>query len=432
MLARRAVGLFRLQRRWKTRKTRSEWPAAYRKAVQEWLQHSDVPAQPPLAGEAIRADQNEAIIRRLPVRLLTTVQQSEILANKVLGSGQPAVAVDCSGEVSGRFGRLGVLQLATEEAVFLVDVETGGPEMLGPLEPVFQSTGLVKVFHDCREAVSLLLNRYRVSVHSVFDTQVAYAAWLEREGLEIYQAGLAEVLRTFSLSAYRLHRWDRLERNAVPGAKWHQRPLQPQAVEGVVHLLALQQELNRELGDLSGTLTQRRSASYVHYAQMNCEVPEAPLVSGQKLQAMLASRKPEAAYFKLNHPALGAALDREDLKEFLDLKPGDVAACVVKSLSPCQSFAHLQREGHGNLWLDRLSNRMVHLPTEEEVDQARPPRASSMYDLNKGSRPAIREEPRSFKPQKPTVVHKLGKRGAVKVKKSGFVPPEPQHRSFPA
>ena len=41
-----------------------------------------------------------------------------------------------------------------------------------------------------------------------------------------------------------------------------------------MHLLALQQELNRELGDLSGTLTQRRSASYVQYAQMNCEVPE--------------------------------------------------------------------------------------------------------------------------------------------------------------
>ena len=36
--------------------------------------------------------------------------------SQVLGSGQPAVAVDCSGEVSGRFGRLGVLQLATEEA----------------------------------------------------------------------------------------------------------------------------------------------------------------------------------------------------------------------------------------------------------------------------------------------------------------------------
>ena len=42
-------------------------------------------------------------------------------------------------------------------------------------------------------------------------------------------------------------------------------------------------------------------------------------------------------------------------------------ACVVKSLSPCQSFAHLQREGHGNLWLDRLSNRMVHLPTEARI-----------------------------------------------------------------
>ena len=264
----------------------------------------------------------------------------------------------------GRFGKLGLLQVATEKEVSLLDVETGGPEILEPFRPVLSSTGLVKVFHDCREGVSLLQNQFQMAVHSVYDVQVAFKTWLEREGLEEYEASLAEIMRTFLLSSYRLHRWDRLERHTLSASLWHRRPLVPQvvrqAVEGVVHLTRLQSTLNKELGDPSGILVQRRSVSYVEYARMNCrEVPsESSLRSGMKLEAMLASKKPGTAYFKLNHPVTGAVLEHEDLKEFVDLKPGAVAECQIKSMSPCQSFAHLQREGHGNLWFDQQQGRI--------------------------------------------------------------------------
>ena len=360
----------------------------------------------------------EEMVQRLPVRLLSTANQTQMLAQRILDSDQHSIAVDCGGEKIGRFGKLALVQIATKDEIFLIDVET--EDVIQPLKPVLMSVGLVKVFHDCREAASLLLNQYHIPIYSVYDLQVAFTAWLEREGLEIYQASLAEIIRTFSLSAYRLHRWDRLERSEIPGPKWHERPLQPQvirkAVENVAHLLSLQTTLNKELGDPSGTLIQRRSMQYVDYANMNKELPsEASLRSGLKVKAMLASMKPGAAYFKLNHSVTGAVLEDDDLKEFVDLKPGDVADCQVKSLSPCQSFAHLQREGHGNLWFDRHQGRMVKLPSQEQVDEARPRRQSSLYG-HQGApgRPNLQEEPRSFREQKPTVVHKLGKRGAVK------------------
>lgn len=307
----------------------------------------------------------EESIHRVPVRLLTTVQQSEMLAQRILDSSHHSIGLDCSGEKIGRFGKLALLQVATEDDVSLVDVEIGGLEILEPFRPVFTSTSLVKVFHDCREAVSFLLNQLHIPTYSVYDIQVAFTTWLEREGLEEYQASLAEIIRSCSLSTYRLHRWDRLERNTLTPSQWHQRPLQPQvirqAVEGVVHLTRLQATLNKELGDPSGTLVQRRSAHYTDYARMNCrELPlESSLRSGMKLEAMLVSKKPDAAYFKLNHTVTGAVLVHEDLKEFIDLKPGAVAECHVKSVSPCHSFAYLQREGHGNLWFDQRQGRFL-------------------------------------------------------------------------
>ena len=362
----------------------------------------------------------EERIRRLPVRWLSTAAQSEILAQRVLDSDHHSIALAGSGESVGRFGQLALLQVATQDEIFLLDVQSGGSEMLSCWAPVLSSTSLVKVLHDCRDLVSLLLNVHHLPIYSVFDLQVAYSAWLERENLEVYQAALAEVLRKFSL-AYQMHRWDQLERHGETNVT--ERPLQPmalrRAVELVAHLLPLQGTLNKELGDLSGTLVQRRSLPYVDYAKMNLKLQE--LHSGAKLEAMLASTKPHMAYFKLNHRMMGV-VPEEDLKEFMDLKPGDVAQCEVKSISPCQRFAYLQREGHGNLWFDRHQHRMLKLPDLDD----RPQRQSSLYGVAQGA-PPLREERRSFREPKAQVVHKLGKRGAVKVKKTGFTPP-PQRR----
>lgn len=426
-------GMGKLQHRARSRTTRSQWPSSYSQAIQDWLGRAR--AEIPENGAA-----QDLGLRRLPIRLVSSIDQCKTVTDRVLQS--PCVALDCKGARLGRFGKLSTLQLATDREVFIVDVEACGREILEPLQALLLHTGIVKVLHDCRELSSVLANQYSTPLHGVYDTQIAFAAWLERQGLDAYQAGLSEVLRTFHLNAFQLHRWDRLERNSIPPMQWHERPLCSSllrhAVESVVHLLPLQRALNRELGDPAGTLIQRRSIHNVDYAKMNSShLPlegVSSLRAGVKLQAMLASRKPEVAYFKLNHaPITGAVVDVDDLKEFADMQVGDIVDCEVKALSPCQQFVYLLREGHGSLMFDRQRLKMVNLAPTSKLDEMRPSRQSSLYGHGSSPSsggPSLKLEPRSFREMKPTVVHKPGKRGSVKVKKTGFKPPAPQHQSF--
>lgn len=385
---------------------------------------------------------------RRPVHLVTSAEQCQAVVERLLSSSLTSVAVDCEGTRLGRFGSLSLVQLATDQEVFLLDAVQGGKRLVQPLVPLLESRDMVKVFHDCREDASLLLHQHTASLASVFDTQVGFIAWLERKGLELYQASVAEVLRTFRMGTYRAHRWDELERKPVLPHRWQHRPLSPEAVryavEGVAHLLPLQRAICRELGDPTGDLVLRRSVRYVEYAQLNrAELPMQDLSGlrqGAPLQAMMATRREDSVYFKINHSQVtGAALDAEDIREFQDLQPGDVVPCRVKFLSDCGQFVHLQREGHGNLFYDFRQRRMRPLPSQEEVDALFPDRQSSLYGHGQppqGARPAIIQERSNFKEQKPEVIYKQGKRGQVKVRPLGIKLPkgkakrDADHRSF--
>lgn len=395
------------------------------------------------AATALRRAAAAAVsVPRRPIRLVTSSDQCQAVVERLLSSGKPSVAVDCEGIQLGRFGRLSLVQLATEDELVLVDVKVGGPGVVEVLTPLLESREIVKVFHDCREDASLLLHQHSVALAAVFDTQVAHALWLERKGLELYQASLPEVLRTFLMNVYRSHGWAELERKPMTPTQFQERPLPPQAiryaVEGVAHLLPLQRRLCRELGDSGGDLVVQRSLRYVQYAHLNSTEFTSQDIShlrpGAPLTAMLAARRPDAAYFKLNHGALtGAVLDRKDLSEFQDLQPGDVAACRVKSLSECQQFVHLQREGHGELLFDFRQREMRRLPSRAEVDRVHPPRQSSMYGFGTrrgGSQ--LDQEPESFREEKASVIYKKGKRGQVKVRETSFKSPkkQSQQRSF--
>lgn len=374
---------------------------------------------------------------RRPIQLVTTASQCASVVERLLSSGHRAVAVDCEGPRLGRFGRLSLVQLAAGDEIFLVDVAAGGQAIVDPLTTLLESREVVKVFHDCREDVSLLTNQYGVEVTAVFDTQVAHCLWLDRQGLDLYQASLPEVMRTFLLSAYRKHRWDELEAKPVVPTRWQERPLAPQAlryaVEGVAHLVALQRVFCRELGDPAGDLVIQRSVRYVQYARLNAaELPSADLSGlrpGAPICAMLVSRRPDAAFFKLNHSSLsGAVLDPKELRDFKDLQIGDVAVCQVKSLSDCQTVLHLQRQGHGDLRFCDRTREMRKLPSLTDVDRAFPPRQSSMYGFGQPSsgQPGVALDRPSFKEEKPEVIFKMGGRGAVKIRKTGFRPPKPK------
>mmetsp|Transcript_38147 Transcript_38147/g.109462 ORF Transcript_38147/g.109462 Transcript_38147/m.109462 type:complete len:399 (-) Transcript_38147:351-1547(-) len=384
---------------------------------------------------------------RRPIHMVTTVDQCTSVVERLLSSGKSSVAVDCEGPLLGRFGRLSLVQLATDDDVFLVDVTVGGPKVVQPLVPLLESREVTKVFHDCREDAALLLHQHEAGLTNVFDTQVAHSLWLERQGWELYQASLPEVLRTFMLSTYRAHRWDELERKPINPSRWQDRPLAPHAaryaIEGVAHLLPLQKTICRALGDPGGDLVIQRSSQYVQYSHLNAAELASPDLSGLRpgapLCAMLAARRPDAAFFKLNHSSLtGRVLEHEDLRDFQDLQPGDVASCRVKSLSECQQFVHLQREGHGELMFDLRKREMRRLPSKADVDRAYPDRQSTMYGFGRAGpgAPPLVSEKASFREEKSEVIHKVGKRGAVKVRNTSIKAPrqasvEPWQEAMP-
>jgi len=375
---------------------------------------------------------------RRPIHLIRTAEQSISVVERILSSGAQHVAVDCEGASLGRFGQLALIQLATDNELFLFDVTAGGNKVVQSLVPLLGSTEVTKVFHDCREDASILLHQYAAPLATVFDTQVGHATWLERKNLDLYQASAAEVLRAFHMGLYRAHRWDQLERRNLQPHRFHERPLDPAvvryAVEGVAHLLPLQRSICKVLGDPSGDMVLRRSARYLDYAVLNqAEVPSSDLSvlrPGLALKAMLAVRREDVLYFKLNLSNItGTVADPVDIKDFTDLQPGDTAACRVKFVMDGKQLVHLQREGHGNLFYDYVRKEMRELPGTAGLDN-RVSRQSSLYGFGQSlsSSPSIMQEPVSFKERKPDVIYKAGKRGNVKIRKTGTPGPAPKGR----
>ncbi|CAD7943413.1 unnamed protein product [Amoebophrya sp. A25] len=118
-------------------------------------------------------------------------------------------------------------------------------ETLPAVRELLENAEVQKVFHDCREDVSLLQELFHSSsstsassssfdfdrapsfdsgqalplkLANVFDTQVAHLAWLERRGNEKYLASLSELLRIFVPFLYKARRWDLIEKL---GARLH-------------------------------------------------------------------------------------------------------------------------------------------------------------------------------------------------------------------
>lgn len=381
---------------------------------------------------------------RLPVRSIVNHDECQALVQHIIDTGHKNVGVDCEGVRIGRFGHLSLLQMSTKEGIFLIDALSGGQDVIRPLQPLFAHKDIVKVFHDCREDASLLFHQYGINMVSVYDTQVGHCVWLERQNLEAYQANAAEVLRTFRLNAYKKHRWDLLESRQVLPQRWGHRPLDIEAlryaIEGVLHLLPLQTAICRALGDPYGDMVLRRSQQYIQYVHINsAEMPTDNLKNlkpGAPLQAMLAARKPDAAYFKVNNDLLtGAVLDATDLRDFVDVQPGDILQCRVKSVSKCGEFVHLQREGHGNLFYDFKQQRVRGMPTEKEAADRFTSKQSSMYEVGRGfGGPAIQQDPPTHRERKSPVIFMKGKRGRTKIRKTTLTPARRQatHTTFPA
>eukprot|EP00252_Welwitschia_mirabilis_P002421 TRINITY_DN12368_c0_g1_i1.p1 TRINITY_DN12368_c0_g1~~TRINITY_DN12368_c0_g1_i1.p1 ORF type:complete len:317 (-),score=77.20 TRINITY_DN12368_c0_g1_i1:302-1252(-) len=95
---------------------------------------------------------------------------------------QIVIGFDCEGVDLAREGRLCIMQLAFEDAVYLVDVVEGGELLMQACKPALESMHVTKVVHDCKRDSEALYFQYGIKLNNVVDTQIAYSLIEEQEG----------------------------------------------------------------------------------------------------------------------------------------------------------------------------------------------------------------------------------------------------------
>lgn len=86
------------------------------------------------------------------------------------------IAVDCEGVALSRKGRLCLVQLASPDDVFIVDIVVGGAALFDAgLRELLESPRCIKVMHDCRHDCDALLHQFGVRLAPVLDTQISFS-----------------------------------------------------------------------------------------------------------------------------------------------------------------------------------------------------------------------------------------------------------------
>ncbi|XP_078419119.1 piRNA biogenesis protein EXD1 isoform X1 [Cetorhinus maximus] len=87
---------------------------------------------------------------------------------------QSVIGVAVEGIDICRFGKLCLIQIATEDQIYLFDIFLLGPVAFkNGLKMILEDSNILKVIHDCRLVSDCLYHQYRVELANVFDTQVA-------------------------------------------------------------------------------------------------------------------------------------------------------------------------------------------------------------------------------------------------------------------
>lgn len=127
------------------------------------------------------------------ISIITSLKDGESLVNHLIAHSLP-VAIDIEGINLNANGHITLVQMAVREdhafpkltclnkgahlsfpRVYVFDVLFNMELMRGPLKQLFESTKLMKIFHDCRNASACLNNQFKIQLQNVFDLQVAHA-----------------------------------------------------------------------------------------------------------------------------------------------------------------------------------------------------------------------------------------------------------------
>lgn len=188
----------------------------------------------------------------LEVVMIANVNDCRAATDKL--SSYPRIAVDCEGVSLSRTGRLCLLQMASVDAIYIVDLVDCAVGLeyardlfdAGGLKNLLESSDVCKVMHDCRHDSDALYHQFGVKLGPVIDTQVVFGVLRRVRGME---EGLPVSLKTL-LKKFSFANEDELEmKSSVKEMMkddrefWLKRPLSSEALRyarfDVCHLLDL-------------------------------------------------------------------------------------------------------------------------------------------------------------------------------------------------
>jgi len=118
----------------------------------------------------------------VPIHVVTEASQLPCAFLEPSPESQLVIGFDCEGVDLARYGRLCIMQLAFEDAVYLVDAVEGGGLLMQACKPALESVHVTKVVHDCKRDSEALYFQYGIKLNNVVDTQIAYSLIEEQEG----------------------------------------------------------------------------------------------------------------------------------------------------------------------------------------------------------------------------------------------------------
>ncbi|GMI81412.1 hypothetical protein like AT2G25910 [Hibiscus trionum] len=118
----------------------------------------------------------------VPIHIVTDASQLPAEFLNPSPERQLVVGFDCEGVDLCRNGTLCIMQIAFQDAIYLVDAVEGGEVLINACKPALESAHVTKVIHDCKRDSEALYFQFGIKLHNVMDTQIAYALIEEQEG----------------------------------------------------------------------------------------------------------------------------------------------------------------------------------------------------------------------------------------------------------
>lgn len=125
---------------------------------------------------------HEVLLSLVPIHVVTHASQLPTEFLYPSPKRHLVVGFDCEAVDLCRYGTLCIIQLAFQDAIYLVDAVQGGEELMKACKPALESSYVTKVIHDCKRDSEALYFQFGIKLYNVVDTQVAYHLIEEQQG----------------------------------------------------------------------------------------------------------------------------------------------------------------------------------------------------------------------------------------------------------